>query len=38
MQTKHLYVLIHNWTKGEVGVRWKQFSWKTHNLTSLALQ
>ena len=25
MQTKHLYVLIHNWTKGEVGAPWNQF-------------
>ena len=25
MQTKHLYVLIHIWTKGEVGQRWNRF-------------
>ena len=24
-QTKHLYVLIHIWTKGEVGALWNWF-------------
>ena len=25
MQTKHLCVLIHIWTKGEVGAQWNRF-------------